>query len=645
MKVIIFASNEKQLKEIRKYKNLENKPLIICLKGFLKDLFYSFNFNKYFEIIDYKELIPVSPDKIWNECIKKSISFLKRVINLEINGSKIYKDYLSIREISILEISFINLISAHTEILTNIFYKLEIIELIFNIIIPAKVIILNPIKKWEKTVKLICRIRGIPILEKKRGLNNFFSHNMKSKINIKLLNFELEFPTYFLPYLKKIILLWKYITKKQNCLNQYNKIKKRYDILFYTSSITFFDIIQSIIGKIKADKIITTILLLPLNDRKIKNMAKYSKINYKSFECFLSRDLLRKSRIYYSRIIKNYQIIKKSSHFKKQMYSINKMNIKELLEEELDKIFYTSDVVIKFFLVMEKIFKIFSPKVFLTSNVPLRETRSLIYACKFYKIPVIGIRRGTGGFISEYSLYNTVDRLLVAGNFAKETFINSGVDKQKIIITGLPIFDNLIQKLPEKKLMEKELRKKLSINDNFIIITYLTQTINPYFQNKDKINEINYIYKQIVKFENIFLIIKLHPSEKKTEIYNLFAKSIGLKNYVIIRDEINLSNILLASKIAITKYSTTGFNALIAGCRLIITNFHDEKMKFNFFLENDVAISVKNGNQLNNVLRELVENKIPIDREKIDNFLTNHFFKLDCKSTKRIIEQIYQMIE
>jgi len=644
MTCIILVSNESQIKYLGRYKKGDEKPIVITSYDHLKEKCQNQRFSCDFKIFSYKEVI--SSYKSWEKCLEEAKALFDDWKAIKIGGKEIFTEILGYNKISLLNIDSVRYLSGHTDIIANLLFKISIIKSIINKFKPRTIITLYPKTDWERVSRLVCDKENVKIITHDRWLDKIKLYLEKRFLESNIKFFDKEFN------IKILINILPFAVKLRNWI-LFLQIKEknalctidRREILIFTINRKYLDVVIPLVESILKDGIFKPLVLVPM-DFDAAEILMEKNIPFKCIDSYITKDIVKRVNKTYSDIVKRHNKIKKQKEFKEKMYRYHDINLEEFLSKEVEKTILLSAISIRNILLIKRIIQLHNVKVLFLPHFSENIVNSLTAGCREIGIPVVGLHRGTAGESPEYSIFEG-SRLLVAGKHAREVFSKWGVEKDKIRITGLPIFDELLTKLKDKSNIEKKIRNELSINPKLHIITYLTQSRSGRFGPRERLNEIRTVYNVIKRIDDVFLIIKIHPTEGDTEVYSNVAKELGLERYAIIKNEMSLDDLLLSSKIAITKTSTTGFNALAAGCNLIVVDFHDKKFINNFFVEPGVAFTATNPEELyNNIRRILIENgeELTNRSQKVNKFLEKHFYKLDRKSTERIKQNIYELI-
>lgn len=154
-------------------------------------------------------------------------------------------------------------------------------------------------------------------------------------------------------------------------------------------------------------------------------------------------------------------------------------------------------------------------------------------------------------------------KILVMDNYAKKQMIKEGIGKDKILVSGHPYFEYLINK---KETINNEVikvfRESISSNDNDYIITYASEPISQTYNESD--NSEHYwgysertIFKEFISVLNevaqkshkkIKLIIRLHPKESENN-YNDLIDNINNNISVLIDKKLDGFEVMCASNL------------------------------------------------------------------------------------------------
>lgn len=240
-------------------------------------------------------------------------------------------------------------------------------------------------------------------------------------------------------------------------------------------------------------------------------------------------------------------------------------------------------------------------------------------------------------------------RILVMDEYAKNQIINEGISKEKILVSGQPYFDYLIEKQQDLNKDEIfKLKKDLCKNKDEVIITYVSEPISKTYNESDSsqhywgytersifkrffyaLNKISDDYKI-----NIKLIIRLHPKEDENN-YNDIIDDIHSKYISISTDKkIDGFNLMFASDLICGMSSMFLIETAIIG-KPIVSMQMGLKRENPFILDKKgILKSVLNEEDLQKRLKSiLVEHKIE-----------NSSFKVEKGAVDKVIEYMEALL-
>ncbi|MGB5912521.1 MAG: UDP-N-acetylglucosamine 2-epimerase, partial [Promethearchaeia archaeon] len=337
-------------------------------------------------------------------------------------------------------------------------------------------------------------------------------------------------------------------------------------------------------------------------------LLKYENINPKLYSCetFLELSKITKLFSYLLRIRKTISInkgkIANGLHYK----TFNLCNILS--------IFYNYNL----FIYLIKIFNIINNLIyFIGNNLPAlvviandysKRGRSEIGYFKLRNIPVVYIPHAGIPIMEELATNSEVSYITVSGEIENKYLMSKGEPKDKIIVTGRPRYQHFHKGKIQRLLKIRDIfdARKYEFNANKFTILLTTSPIDNK-SNEKIITSVVSSLKELNLIDN--LIIKLHPRENgiihKKVLDKLEVNPIIVKDYDIL-ELIASSNLLLSG------ISNTVLEAMIIGTPVVLLDFINVNFIFTsryVFTEDKSLISVKDQNELTDILQKLIKNK------------------------------------
>jgi len=241
---------------------------------------------------------------------------------------------------------------------------------------------------------------------------------------------------------------------------------------------------------------------------------------------------------------------------------------------------------------------LYSLEKFLQNNAPKAiflpyETGTIALAfiiiCKKLQIKTIGIQHGYiyeynpmysfNNFITETNTFGfpIPDQLLLFGDHVKQQMISYGYPESHLISFGNPSFFNLGQ--IKTSLNQETIHEKYDIPKNKKIILFATGKLQPFYSGHGIYDYDVQIWENLLNnfksMDDVFLILKPHPSEKNIEIYQKLIKKYNSNNSLIING--NLKELLYITTITISVFSSVMIDSLCFQKPVLRVKFDDDK--------------------------------------------------------------------
>lgn len=189
------------------------------------------------------------------------------------------------------------------------------------------------------------------------------------------------------------------------------------------------------------------------------------------------------------------------------------------------------------------------------------------YIVKYLKLPRYFASTSTNGLSDMYDFF------CVASEGYKDFFINKGVKESKVVVTGIPNFDNA----------EEFYKNNFELKNYVLVATSDARETFKYENRKAFI-------KEAIKIaDGRQLIFKLHPNEKvdraKKEIKEIIPEAIVYSDY-------NINHLIANCSVLVTKYSSVVYIGLALG-KEVYSYFDIEVLKRMTPLQNSGTSSEK----------------------------------------------------
>lgn len=228
-------------------------------------------------------------------------------------------------------------------------------------------------------------------------------------------------------------------------------------------------------------------------------------------------------------------------------------------------------------------------------------TLAIILACEKNGIKTYGIQHSL--WLRSHADYSTKifrskknllgmpipTKMILFGEFTKQLLLEQGnYIKDRITILGNPAFFELDSMIYNMR--KQDLKKKYSVPKNKKIILFATGKNQRYYNKQSGQNYDEQILENLLnnfaRNNNLYFIIKPHPTEKNLEIYQELIKKNKGTNFSIVQGD--LFGLLLLSDLSISVYSTSIIDSITLGIPSISVKF--KKNDYYSLIENQGVV-------------------------------------------------------
>jgi hypothetical protein len=242
------------------------------------------------------------------------------------------------------------------------------------------------------------------------------------------------------------------------------------------------------------------------------------------------------------------------------------------------------------------------------------------------------------------------DKIAIMDQYAEEDMIREGFDSSRLVITGNPHFDNL--RIKAEKFTEKEkieFRKQVGLETDIIFFyagcAWKKWEYKTGFWDLDNIKLVNETLRELSDNDGkkYGLVVKLHPRVPSEDVEGITSYiSRECKDRISLVDGIHPHDLILASDLTLTPYSTLGIETVYMGkaCISIQPN-----LQINDFL------SILTKNEIIPVGYTVEDCKSLVKRAYIDQGYREKeliqqasSFRIGGEATERVTQLVYQLL-
>ena len=231
------------------------------------------------------------------------------------------------------------------------------------------------------------------------------------------------------------------------------------------------------------------------------------------------------------------------------------------------------------------------------------------------------------------------DTTLVFGNYVKDLLVKNGYPPEKFEVFGNPSLFHL--DVISSKFDSKMIRKKFTLQDNQKVILFTTGKLQRNYTEGGKYDYDEQIWENLLQNyggkNDFFIILKPHPGEKNTSIYEKIMQKYPHNNVIITQNDI--FELIQISSLVISVFSSTMFESLCFKKPVIRLKFSEYE---NHILDSSNAIITSNINDLTQNISKLIYNskfKNSLSKNAL-NFIKYHY-NIPELNPKDILDKLF----
>lgn len=235
------------------------------------------------------------------------------------------------------------------------------------------------------------------------------------------------------------------------------------------------------------------------------------------------------------------------------------------------------------------------------------------------------------------------DKIAILDELARKAMLKEGFPEERLVITGNPYFDSLIeQKTGFRETDKQKVRADLGIFSDACVLLFASQPIKFYYGESLGYTEETVLEELLetlekIKGKKICLLVKVHPMEKEEDIKK---RTLGYSFPIVVDQAYPPRQAILASDIVISTFST-----------MLIESVHLGKPSISLqpgLKTDDLLITNRSGITLP-VYQQgkigAVLDKLLYDKNYASELLKkSKDFRTDGKATERVVKLIYKML-
>jgi len=329
---------------------------------------------------------------------------------------------------------------------------------------------------------------------------------------------------------------------------------------------------------------------------------------------------------------------------KNESMSYKNLDLREILSDLVSYHVHSKPLMVGFARMSSRAIQREQPKLIITANTKNWDGRVFTEIGSSLGINTLTVQEGLYETLSFHHMFNS-KRIALQGEEVKNDFRRSGVEEERLVVTGAPLYDFI----KEGARIRKEGNNFKYLEEHGIdlkkgLIVFASQ---PHDKKLYKIEEkrriLTGLKRAMANFPDCMLIVKLHPYERYEELGDSLERN-GDKNIVVVRD-INIFDLIDVCDLLITKWSTCALEAILLGKPVMTINLGGTPDPFPY-AANHVALDVCREEDILPALRRILydRNTKEMLKESRPKFIEKYAYRLDGNATDRILSLIQEMM-
>src|SRR4030042_4349546 len=286
------------------------------------------------------------------------------------------------------------------------------------------------------------------------------------------------------------------------------------------------------------------------------------------------------------------------------------------------------------------------PGVVILLDVADPRTRIYTLLCRQMDIPCMEVQFGPTGVegIEIEWQFLAADKVAVWGKTSKEAMLKHGIPEEKIIITGSPRHDCLVN-VPDAA--AKEMRAKLGVPEKSVMVllasAYQLKTYSDYSNPGILRSMKRAVFEAANNTPGIFLVVKPHPLENVRETSSFAGKN---KKIIFVSQKSDIRELTRICDVFVSFGSTATADALVAG-KLVICPVFPEWIWSELLMNTGATLVPTSPQEVLETFRLVASGAHEGVRAKLETarqtFLSNLVYRTDGLATERVAKESLDM--
>ncbi|MFA6357084.1 MAG: CDP-glycerol glycerophosphotransferase family protein [Candidatus Omnitrophota bacterium] len=286
------------------------------------------------------------------------------------------------------------------------------------------------------------------------------------------------------------------------------------------------------------------------------------------------------------------------------------------------------------------------PAMIITSDTADPRTRVYALLCRLMNIPCMDVQFGLAGDEGVEWRFLAADRVAVWGDTSKESMLKQKVSEERIIVTGSPRHDCLVNSSKAEIRLKRAMLRIPEKSALVVMASTYHFKVHDKYSNPELLRSMKRaVFEAADKTEGICLVVKPHPVENVRETRALLGK---FRNVIFVERQSDIRELIRVCDAFISFGSTATIDALIAG-KLTICPIFPSWVFSDTFRRSGATLVPESSEEIINIFKMIasgsdVNTKARLESARQD-FLKHYVYQTDGMAAARVEALALKMVD
>ena len=259
--------------------------------------------------------------------------------------------------------------------------------------------------------------------------------------------------------------------------------------------------------------------------------------------------------------------------------------------------------------------------------------RDAVRCAKSLGIQTFVVQHGTPNKFSLHAFTPfEADAMATWGQFTCDYLIENGVNASKLLATGGPVFDGLLESNPDRQRIASELG--IDPNKKWVVFTTQSSGAGGRPTPWEIERSIKSVCNAVEKLEDCELVFQVHPGQDMDDVKR------HVTNDAIVCKYSSTNDLIAECELLITLFSTTALDALCMGKPILLINLEAD-VEFFPLAGMGAAFEARSEEEVGEHIHSILSGNAAFDQKEAKDYL---LCGADGKATERVCEEIMRRL-